>query len=100
MISKGESSVHIFDDPDQDSGNVLKRVACQRCRTPMYSANIIKGEMGPTIAIAYSALDDFDKTEDGKEIPPEVEYYVKDRTAWVQPVPGALQAKTKPGRDD
>ena len=56
--------------------------------------------MGPTIAMAYSVLDDFDKTEDGKEIPPEVEYYMKDRIAWVQPVPGALQAKTKPGRDD
>ena len=92
--------MHTFDDPGQDSGNVLQRVSCQKCRTPLYSKNIIQGAVGPTIAMAYSVLDDFDKTEDGKEIPPEVEYYVKDRIAWVQPVPGALQAKTKPGRDD
>lgn len=97
MVTKGESLIHTFRDTIQDSGNVLVRRSCQTCAAPLYVDGC---ENGSAQSVFYSALDDFDRAEDGKERPPQVEYYAKDRVAWVSQVQGAQQAKTKPGRDD
>ena len=90
-ITKGEDKVKTYNDEKQDSGNAIPRHFCSECASPLYSSN---GDFGKTIAVYYSALDDFEMKS------PEVEYYSKDRTHWVHPVEGALAAHTKPGRDE
>lgn len=91
--------MHTYDDTVQDSGNALDRHFCAKCATPLYNS---RGDFGKTLAVFYSALDDFNIDEKGEksEKAPKVEYYAKGRAGWVQPVDGAVQAKTKPGRDD
>ncbi|KAI5117556.1 hypothetical protein M0805_004469 [Coniferiporia weirii] len=106
-VTRGESLVGTFhDDVAQDSGNPIPRHFCTHCATPLYCTNC---DFGRNLSVFYSALDDFswdtpERLEAGKEtvaeaVPPQVEYYAKDRTAWVRPVEGALQANTKPGRE-
>lgn len=90
--------MHTFRDTFQDSGNVLVRHSCQTCAAPVFVQGG-KNESGVQ-SVLYSALDDFETTEDGKERPPQVEYYASDRVAWVSQVQGAQQARTKPGKND
>ncbi|TCD66313.1 hypothetical protein EIP91_001559 [Steccherinum ochraceum] len=109
-ITNGQPFVSTYYDGAQDSKNPLTRIFCSRCSSPLYN---LGGNSGKTCAVFYSALDDFDiladphESEQGtgqretvkKDVVPSVEYYTKDRISWVAPVPGAEQAKTKPGRD-
>lgn len=81
----------MFEDTVQDSGNPIPRNFCSKCASPLFNTN---GDFGKTMAVFYSALDDFPK------IPPAVEYYSKDRVDWVKPVDGSERPKTKPGRED
>ncbi|KAJ3809312.1 Mss4-like protein [Lentinula lateritia] len=94
-ITKGENLLSTYRDATQDSGNALKRIFCSQCGSPLYNNG---GDAGKTLAVFYSALIDFG-TEDQKDPKPELEYYTKDRVAWVHAVEGAEQARTKPGRD-
>jgi len=94
-ITKGEDIVKTYHDAVQDSGNALDRVFCGNCASPLYCRG---GDGGTTLAVFYSALDNFDAP--GHERPPQVEYYSKDRAAWMHPVEGAEQPRTKPGRAD
>lgn len=97
-VTKGDTLVSTYLDAVQDSGNALQRKFCSRCGTPLYN---IGGDFGKTLAVFYSALDDYDCCSDGDTIPkPKVEYYSKDRLPWVGPIEGAQQPRTKPGRDD
>lgn len=77
---------------------MLVRHSCQTCAAPVFVQGG-KNESGVQ-SVLYSALDDFETTEDGKERPPQVEYYASDRVAWVSQVQGAQQARTKPGKND
>jgi len=86
----------VYNDDAQDSGNALLRHFCSRCGSPLFNTN---GDFGRTMAVFYSALD-ADEFGGGCKRAPEVEYYAKDRASWVHPVEGALQASTKPGRED
>ncbi|KAJ4479032.1 Mss4-like protein [Lentinula aciculospora] len=95
-ITKGNNLLSNYRDTTQDSGNALNRKFCSQCGTPLYN---VGGDFGKTLAVFYSALIDFG-TEEEKDRKPEVEFYTKDRAAWVHPVEGAEQAGTKPGRDD
>ncbi|EJD01686.1 uncharacterized protein FOMMEDRAFT_22047 [Fomitiporia mediterranea MF3/22] len=98
-ITKGENLVSAFKDTVQDSGNSLSRKFCSLCGSPLYNTG---GDFGRTLAVFYSALDDFNVVGDdgiAKEAKPQVEYYSKVRTSWVRSVEGAEQPKTKPGRD-
>ncbi|KAH8107700.1 Mss4-like protein [Cristinia sonorae] len=102
-ITKGTPAT--YHDANQDSGNALTRVFCPNCSSPLY---IIGGDVGKTLAVFYSALDDFNVPVDphpaeGGDVKrtavrPTLEYYVKDRVSWVAPVPGAEQAQTRPGQ--
>ncbi|KAJ3998350.1 Mss4-like protein [Lentinula boryana] len=94
-MTKGKELLSSFRDGAQDSGNALQRNFCSQCGSPLYNDG---GDSGKTLAVFYSALTDFG-TEDEKDRKPEVEYYTKDRAAWVHPVEGAEQARTKPGRE-
>ncbi|KAL5487583.1 hypothetical protein ACEPAI_5691 [Sanghuangporus weigelae] len=99
-VTSGESAISIFHDTAQDSGNSLLRKFCGICGSPLYNEG---GDFGRTLAVFYSALDDFTTFEADsptKEPKPQVEYYSKDRVSWVHPTEGAEQPKTKPGRDD
>ena len=94
-ITKGQPLVNTFLDTVQDSGNSLQRKFCSKCGTPLYN---VGGDFGKTLAVFYSALDDYHL--DTEVTPkPKVEYYSKDRLSWVGPVGGAEQPRTKPGRD-
>ncbi|KAJ3765964.1 hypothetical protein FB446DRAFT_419935 [Lentinula raphanica] len=52
-------------------------------------------KVSETLAVFTSALTDFGNAEDEK---PQIEFYTKDRTAWMHPIEGAEQAKTRPDR--
>ncbi|KAH8830114.1 Mss4-like protein [Flagelloscypha sp. PMI_526] len=95
-FTSGDEHVTTFLDEVQDSGNALQRKFCGHCSSLLLS---VGGDFGRTLAVYYSAFDDFN-LEGEKEKPPQMEYYTKDRTSWVSAFPGAEQAKTKPGRDD
>jgi len=105
-ITRGQPFVSTYYDGAQDSQNALTRIFCSRCASPLYN---LGGDSGKTLAVFYSALDDFtqvladphvgeEKDKERKDVVPSVEYYVKDRVSWVGPVAGAEQATTKPGR--
>ncbi|KAJ3866952.1 Mss4-like protein [Lentinula novae-zelandiae] len=83
-ITKGENLLSTYRDATQDSGNALKRMFCSQCGSPLYNDG---GDAGKTLAVFYSALIDFG-TEDQKDPKPELEYYTKDRVAWVHAVEG------------
>ena len=97
-ITRGAPLVTTFLDTVQDSGNALQRKFCSQCGSPLYN---IGGDFGKTLAVFYSALDDYDVHLDGDATPtPKVEYYSKNRLGWMGPIDGAQQPRTKPGRDD
>ncbi|KAH8118836.1 Mss4-like protein [Phellopilus nigrolimitatus] len=104
-VTKGASLISTFHDTAQDSGNVLFRYFCNRCGTPLYN---VGGDAPRILAVFYSALDDFDvggenPAQPGEKVraakAPQMEFYARDRTAWVRPIEGAEQINTKPGRD-
>ncbi|KAJ3719340.1 Mss4-like protein [Lentinula raphanica] len=92
-VTKGEDLISTYQDAAQDSGNALKRIFCSRCGSPLYNQGF--GDFGRTLAVFTSALTDFGNREDEK---PQIEFYTKDRTAWMHPIEGAEQAKTRPDR--
>ncbi|KLO16898.1 hypothetical protein SCHPADRAFT_901063 [Schizopora paradoxa] len=93
-ITKGEDLVKTYHDAVQDSGNAIPRHFCTECGAPLFNTN---GDFGKTTAVFYGALDDFNVPGEAEK-QPQVEYYAKDRSSWVHPLEGALQASTKPGR--
>lgn len=96
QITAGEDLVSTFLDTVQDSGNTLHRHFCAKCSAPLFITN---GDFGRTLAVFYSALDDFN-VEGEEHKPPQMEYYTKDRTDWVRAFDStAKQAETKPGRN-
>ena len=57
-VTKGEEQVNTFEDKVQDSGNALQRRFCSVCATPLWNDG---GDFGKSLAVFYSALDDFGK---------------------------------------
>ena len=90
-MTKGAGLVTTYLDPKQESDTILQRKFCSRCGTPLYT-------LGTTLAVFYSALDNYEVNGDAHP-KPQIEYYSKDRLPWVKPVEGAQQPKKKPGRD-
>ncbi|KAH8118827.1 Mss4-like protein [Phellopilus nigrolimitatus] len=100
-VTKGAPLVRTFHDSAQDSGNALLRRFCGLCSAPLYNSNAAGPDAERTLAVFYSALDDFPgapadvPVRPGETAVPRVEYYGKDRAAWVRPVDGAEQVSSK-----
>ncbi|KAL5523615.1 hypothetical protein ACEPAG_7788 [Sanghuangporus baumii] len=113
-FTKGKEKREAYRDAAQTSRNIGYRHFCKTCGSHLFvSYRPDTGSIsasseqagGSAAAVFYSALDYKVQDADGQghvkekiEDPPALEFHVKDRLKWVQPLEGAAQFWTKPGR--
>ncbi|KAL5485369.1 PDH1 [Sanghuangporus weigelae] len=112
-FTKGEEKREVYRDAAQTSGNIGYRHFCKTCGSHLFvsyrpdtgSISAYSEQAGEGMAaVFYSALDykvrgadsGEEQVKEKIEDPPALEFHVKDRLKWVQPLEGAAQFWTKP----
>ena len=113
-ITKGEEFRSAYEDGKQDSGLALFRHFCSKCGANLFITRralsgvekLPKDKEGgdeDLASVFYSAVDwrvtkneDGDEVKEKFEVPPAIEFHVRDKLPWVELIKGAGQFHTKP----